>query len=166
MTRPSRTRIKFCGITRRQDAVAAVDLGVDALGFVQVPHSRRYLPAERAGRIRRGLPPFVSAVALFKDADSAFVQDAIDAQKPDLLQFHGGAEPGYGASFGLPYVKALAMGGPRTLPAAARRYRSATALLLDSHAEGGLGGTGKTFAWKGLGPLPKPVLLAGGLDAI
>lgn len=160
-----RTRIKFCGITRKVDAQDAVALGVDALGFVLVPASPRFVAPQRARAIRRDLPPFVSAVALFKDADSSFVQDAIDALAPDLLQFHGSEDAAFCASFGLPYVKAVAMGVPQDLARATRRFRSASALLLDSHAEGGLGGSGKAFDWRRVGASSLPLVLAGGLNA-
>lgn len=161
----SRIRIKFCGITRAPDAEAAVDLGVDALGFVLVPASKRFVAPERAAKVRRRLPPFVSAVALFLDADAAFVQDAIDALQPDLLQFHGHEDAAYCASFGLPYIKAIPMGGALDAARAARRFRTAAALLLDGHAAGALGGRGEAFDWKRARGVPAPVILAGGLDA-
>lgn len=164
-----RIRIKFCGITRAADAEAAVALGVDALGFVLVPASARFCAATRAAAMRRRLPPFVSCVALFKDPDSSLVQDAIDALRPDLLQFHGREDAAFCASFGLPYMKALPMGEPQDLARAARRFRGAAALLLDSHAGGALGGSGRSFDWKrarGAGQrLDLPLVLAGGLKA-
>lgn len=159
-----RTRIKFCGITRERDAQAAVELGVDALGFVLVPASPRYLSPERAARISAKLPPFVATVALFKDADAAFVQDAIDALRPAMLQFHGEEEAGFCASFGLPYVKAVAMGERQSLAGQARRFRDASGLLLDSHARGGMGGRGETFDWSRVTAVRLPLLLAGGLN--
>lgn len=158
-----RTRIKFCGITRAGDAEAAVALGVDALGFVLVPASRRFLAPARARAIRRRLPPFVSAVALFRDADSASVQDAIDALAPDLLQFHGREDAAFCASFGLPYLKAVPMAGRPDLAREARRHRRAAALLLDGHGEGEMGGSGRAFAWRRVPRLPLPIVLAGGL---
>jgi phosphoribosylanthranilate isomerase len=160
----TRTRIKFCGITREKDAQAALSMGVDALGFVLVPASPRYIAADRAAAIRRGLPPFVSTVALLKDADAAFVQDAIDTLKPDLLQFHGEEPADFCASFGLPYIKAVAMGEKQSLAALARRYKGAAGLLLDSHAKGGMGGRGETFDWSRVTAVKLPLVLAGGLN--
>ncbi len=159
----NRTRIKFCGITRDKDAQAAVALGVDAIGFVLVPASPRAIAADKAAAIRRRLPPFVSAVALFKDADAAFVQEAIDILGPDLLQFHGEEPADFCASFGLPYMKAVAMGEKQSLAALARRYKDATGLLLDSHAKGGMGGRGETFDWSRVTAVKTPLVLAGGL---
>lgn len=161
----TRTRIKFCGIRRVADAEAAVGLGVDALGFVLVPQSRRYLPPQRAAAIRKRLPPFVSAVALFMDAAAAEVQLAIDVLRPDLLQFHGREDPAFCASFGLPYLKAVAMQADVSLARQARDYRDAAALLLDAHAPGTMGGSGQTFDWSGVAQTKRPVVLAGGLDS-
>ncbi len=142
-------------------------MGVDAVGFVLVPGSSRYITAEAAARIRQRIPPLVTTVALFKDADAQLVQDAIDILHPDLLQFHGDEAPGFCASFGMPYVKALALGGGAALAAPARRYREASALLLDGHTTGAMGGLGKAFDWKAqqaaVNKLKLPVILAGGL---
>jgi len=163
MSTLNRTRIKFCGITRDKDAQAGVELGADALGFVLVPASRRYVAPERAAAIRRRLPPFVSAVALFQDADASFVQEAVDALRPELLQFHGDEDAEFCASFGLPYLKAVAMGEKQSLAAQARRFRDAAGLLLDSHARGGLGGRGEAFDWSRVTAVKAPLVLAGGL---
>lgn len=162
----TRTRIKFCGITRDKDAQAAVALGVDALGFVLVPASPRYVAADKAAAIRRRLPPFVSTVALFKDADAGSVQDAIDSLRPDLLQFHGEEPADYCESFGLPYLKAVAMGEKQSLAALARRYKGASGLLLDSHAKGGMGGRGEAFDWSRVTAVKVPLVLAGGLNPV
>lgn len=158
-----RTRIKFCGIRRPADAKAAVDLGVDAIGFVLVPQSKRYVAPEQAAKLRAQLPPFVSAVALFMDAPAADVLEAIDVLRPDLLQFHGREEPSFCAMFGLPYMKAVAMAGTSAPTREARRFAGAAALLLDSHAPGAMGGRGETFDWSKVRTLRHPLVLAGGL---
>ena len=158
-----RTRIKFCGITRARDAQAAALLGVDALGFVLVPASARCIAPQAAARIRADLPPMISVVALFKDAAAAQVQDAIDELAPDLLQFHGDEDAAYCASFGLPYLKAVSMQAAANLKRAAKAHPHAAALLLDSHAQGGMGGSGKTFAWKQPAKVRQPLIVAGGL---
>lgn len=160
----SRTRIKFCGLRRATDVQVAVDCGVDAVGFVLVAASPRYLSAEAAARLRERLPPFVNAVALFKDSDAASVQNAIDVLRPDLLQFHGSEPAEFCESFGLPYLKSVAMRGKVSLSREARRYASATGLLLDGHAPGEMGGKGETFDWRDLPTVKKPLLLAGGLN--
>lgn len=159
-----RTRIKFCGITRLEDALKGVELGADALGFVLAPGSPRFLTAQAAAAIRRQLPPLVTAVALLRDAPGDTVWEAIDALQPDLLQFHGAETPEFCASFGLPYIKAVAMrGAHHPLDQIARDYAGAAGLLLDGHAPGEMGGQGQTFDWSSIGRLAKPVILAGGL---
>lgn len=162
---PQRTRIKFCGITRLQDAVQAAQLGVDALGFVLVPQSPRVIAAADAVKIRSNLPPFVSAVALFRNAGASAVRAAIKILQPDLVQFHGDEEAAFCEQFGLPYMKAVAMAKPQDLNTIAARHRSARALLLDSHSPQGMGGSGQVFDWKLVQAVDKPVMLAGGLHA-
>ena len=85
----TRTRIKICGITREQDLRAAVDAGADALGFVFYAKSPRYVTPERAGELCAGLPPFVSAVALFVNPTVDEVQAVAQAMPLALIQFHG-----------------------------------------------------------------------------
>src|SRR5258706_8923576 len=74
----TRTRIKFCGITRVQDAQAAAALGVDAVGLVLTRKSPRFIEVAQAREIRRSLPPFVTAVVLFMDDEPAWIAQAID----------------------------------------------------------------------------------------
>lgn len=159
-----RTRIKFCGITRAEDAEAAVALGVDLLGFVLVPASPRAIDPAEAERIRRRLPPGVASVALFKDATAQALQDALAVFAPDWLQFHGSEDAAQCDAAGRPYLKALAMGQSLDLLAAAATFPSAHALLLDGHAPGAMGGSGQTFDWqRAQTALGRPVFVAGGL---
>ncbi len=162
-----RVRIKICGITRLEDSQAAVDLGVDALGFVFWPQSPRFIAPERAAAIIRRLPPFVTAVGLFVDPADADVAAALDAGC-DLLQFHGDESPAQcaeqSARHHRPWIKALRVNAATDLRAAAQRYVGARALLLDAFVDGVPGGTGSRFDWT-LIPrdLALPVVLAGGL---
>jgi len=161
-----RTRIKFCGITRAEDARVAAALGVDALGFVFVPGSPRCLTLHAAAAIREQLPPLISVVTLLQNPNSDEVWETIDAMQPHLLQFHGEETAQFCASFGMPYLKAVAMRGPqRPLAEVAADYADAAALLLDGHAAGELGGQGKTFDWADIAAGVKiPLILAGGLN--
>lgn len=154
-------RIKICGITRREDAQAAAAAGADAIGLVFVPASSRAVTIEQADRICRALPPFVTRVGLFVDAAADQVAQVLAGVALDCLQFHGDEEPEYCRQFGRPWIKALAMGGD-ALPDW-ERYRQADALLLDSHGEGKLGGSGKVFDWDRVPTLDRPWILAGGL---
>jgi phosphoribosylanthranilate isomerase len=112
------------------------------------------------------LPPFVSAVGLFVDAAADEVRGVLNTTRLDLLQFHGDESPAYCSQFGLPYLKAVRVRPDLNLLQYAAEFDDAAGLLLDAYQEGVAGGTGQTFDW-GLIPrdLPKPVILAGGLNA-
>jgi phosphoribosylanthranilate isomerase len=159
-----RTRIKFCGITRSEDALAAVALGVDALGLIFAEGSPRRLGLAAAAAIRGRIPPLVTVVSLLRNHSAAQVREVIAAVRPDLLQFHGDEDPAFCAGFGLPYLKAVGMKGlAKPLAEVARDYSEASALLLDGHAPGEAGGRGERFDWGGIAAIDKPVVLAGGL---
>lgn len=160
-----RTRVKICGITRADDALAAASLGVDAVGLVFYARSPRHVEIEQAAAICRQLPAFVTSVALFLDADPSEVRRVLDQVPIDLLQFHGSEDPAYCEQFGRPYIKALGMGSLSSegLVSRAGDFRTARGLLLDSHAHGAAGGTGESFDWSAIPELNKPVVLAGGL---
>ena len=158
-----RTRVKICGVTRREDAAAAVRLGADALGFNFWRGSSRALETTQAAAVMRTLPPFATKVGLFVDAPPQYVQVVCKALPLDLLQFHGDETPGYCKSFGKPYIKALRGESAEALARDAASYGEAMAILVDGFEGERFGGTGKTFDWSVLPPLPKPLVLAGGL---
>lgn len=159
-----RTRIKLCGMTRPEDAEAAARLGADAIGLILARGGPRFISLEQAAIIRRRLPPFVQAVAVFRNPAAAEVEQALAALRPDLLQFHGEESPEFCERFGVPYLRAVPMQGTVSPADWARRYASATALLLDAHAPGEQGGQGRSFDWSRVpADLGKPVVLAGGL---
>lgn len=159
----SRVRIKFCGLTRATDVERAVALGVDAIGLVLTPRSKRRLDPQAARELRRQIPPFVTAVALFMDDDPAWVAEAISIVQPDLLQFHGGESAADCLRHGRRYLKAVPMGAGDPLAVIAQ-HPAATGFLLDSHAPGASGGSGVAFDWS---RTPRGVesalILAGGL---
>lgn len=161
----SRTRIKFCGFTRAEDIDLAVALGVDAIGLICVPDSKRFLTPTAAAALRRRLPPFVSAVLLLSNADIAWADTALEAVEPDLVQFHGTESASYCSGFGRRYLKSVSVSHAEDVRAAARSHAQAAALLLDSHVPGGMGGTGQVFDWT---QIPRdvelPLILAGGLN--
>jgi phosphoribosylanthranilate isomerase len=162
----SRTRIKFCGITRVEDAMRAAAMGADAIGMVFTARSRRCVAIERARAIREAVPPFVDVVALFMDDERDWVEEVVARVQPDFLQFHGAETREECVSHGRPYLKAIAMGeGTKALERMAG-YPDAAALLLDGHGLGESGGGGRAFDWS-LVPAAarQPLILAGGLDA-
>jgi len=158
----ARTRVKFCGIARPQDAEAAVQTGADAIGLILVPGSPRFIDAAQAAIIRRRLPPFVQAVALFRNATADTVRRALGELHPDLLQFHGEESPEFCAGFGVPYLRAVPMKHGADLADWERRFAGAAALLLDAHGAGEQAGQGRTFDWSGI-RATRPFVLAGGL---
>lgn len=161
-----RTRSKICGITRVEDALAAVACGADAIGLVFYAQSSRAVTADRAAEIVACLPPFVDAVGLFVDADAAEVRSVMNTVRLDLLQFHGDEPPAYCDSFSVPYIKAARVRPGLNLVEYAARYSGAKGLLLDAYVEGVAGGTGERFDWSLIpSDLPKPIILAGGLTA-
>ncbi len=160
------TRIKICGITRVEDALAAARSGADAIGLVFYERSPRLVSIEQAGQLAGALPPFVSVAGLFVDAEAAFVREVLSRVPLDILQFHGGESPQYCAQFNKPFLKAIRINAGVDLLQCASDFRSARGLLLDAHVEGIPGGTGTTFDWTLIPKhMPLPVILSGGLDA-
>ncbi len=158
------TRVKICGITRVEDALVAAAEGVDAIGLVFYEKSPRNIQPEKAAEICATLPAFVTSVALFKDANADMVAQVIAGTAIDLLQFHGSETVAFCEQFQRPYIKAVGMDGVSDIHAFAKRYQSARGLLLDSHAPGAAGGTGRTFDWREVpDDLAQSVILAGGL---
>lgn len=158
------TRVKICGITRVEDALAAAHAGADALGLVFHAASPRHVEPAHAAQIARALPPFVSTVALFVNPAVDAVRAVLDAVRPDLLQFHGEESPAFCAAFGVPYLKALRVKAGVDLLQSAVFFADARGLLLDAWSAAAHGGTGERFDWSLIPPgLPLPVVLAGGL---
>ena len=161
----SRTRIKICGITRPEDLVAAVNAGADAVGFVFYPPSPRALSLEVAAELARRVPPFVTRVGLFVNAEPAQVSATLAAVPIDLLQFHGDEDAAYCEQFRRPYLKAARVKPGLDLLEFARAYPTAQGLLLDAWVEA-YGGVGQSFDWSLIPErMPMPLVLSGGLHA-
>ena len=158
-------RVKVCGITRDEDAKAAVQAGVDAIGFVFWPHSARYIDPNSARRIAANIPPFVCIVGVYVDPDAAWVEETMQVARLNLLQFHGDETPEFCNQFSQPYIKAIRVKQDTDLLQYAERYHSAKGLLLDTYAENIPGGTGHAFDWRLIPQhLPLPLVLSGGLN--
>jgi len=156
-------RVKICGITRLEDALAAAELGADALGFNLWPGSPRFVRPEAAREIVARLPPFVAAVGVFVNQPPAEVVRLAAAAGVALVQLHGDEAPRDCEGLGLRVIKAFRVAGEEDL-AAIPAYGSVAAVLLDSRSQG-FGGSGRAFDWelarRAAGP--KPLVLAGGL---
>ena len=157
-------RVKICGITNAADAVAAVDAGADALGFMFFENSKRNVSFPNAAEIIRELPPFVSTVGVFVNPTADAVRRAIETIGIDTLQFHGEEPPEFCTAFELKVIKAFRVRDRGSLRDCSN-YRDC-AWLLDSYVEGALGGTGQVFDWDvavEATRLSRMVILAGGL---
>ena len=168
----NRTRIKICGLTREQDVDAAVSAGADAIGLVMYSPSPRHVTLERAAALAARLPPFVTPVLLFVNADAIEIAAACARIPVAILQFHGDETPETCLRAGRPFLRAARMPlddnvapcSPRfDLLKYANDYSAAQAILLDAHVEG-YGGGGKTFNWSLLPPsVNAHLVLSGGL---
>jgi phosphoribosylanthranilate isomerase len=162
----ARTRIKICGLTREADVDAAVAAGADAVGFVLWPGSARHVTVARAAELAARLPPFVTPVGLFVNAEPGEIAAACAAMPNLILQFHGDetAPQCDAGSGGRPYLRAARMTTGFDLLDFAQSYPRAQAILLDAHVDG-YGGGGKVFDWSLIpSGVPRPVVLSGGLN--
>jgi len=161
-------KVKICGITNSEDALAACEYGADALGFIFYKKSPRFIELERVKDIIKDLPPFVTTVGVFVDEDADRISEIADAAKLDIIQLHGSEPPEFCNVFKRKIIKAFKIQGQgargKGQENEIRRY-TVSAYLLDTYKEGVEGGTGETFNWeiakeaKGFGR----IILAGGL---
>jgi phosphoribosylanthranilate isomerase len=161
---PSRVRVKICGITRPQDALAAANAGTDAIGLIFYEKSPRYVTIDSARLIVKTIPPFVTIVGLFVDAMKDEINTVLDNIPLDILQFHGDESDEQCQQYSRPYIKAVRMREQIKLDDVADQYSGASALLLDTYVKDARGGTGIVFDWLMIPPeRNKPIILAGGL---
>jgi phosphoribosylanthranilate isomerase len=181
----TRTRIKICGLTRAQDVRVCAQHGVDALGFVFYPPSKRFVSAQHAAELCADLPAFISTVALFVNPEPQAVQDVVHSLRPSLLQFHGDEAPDFCASFGVPYLKAFRVGAPgldtpANVANTCAAFSLAAGWLFDSYTPA-FGGSGQGFDHALLSEVSgasalrsedtvahgsyRPMVLSGGLNA-
>ena len=165
-----RTRVKICGITRVEDALAAVRAGADAIGLNFWPGTPRRVALDVARTIVAALPPFVGRVGLFVDPDPAQVRAVLEAVPLDALQFHGSEPAALCRSFDRPYLKAIAVKDGVDLLESVSQFDDAAGLIFDAFRPGDLpGGTGHAFDWSRLSAelraaMRPPLVLSGGLD--
>ena len=150
--------VKICGITRLEDALAAVEAGANAIGFVFWPKSPRFIDPHRARAIAAQLPPFVTPVGLFVNQPREYVGGVASLVRLGAVQLHGDETPEFAASIAAPVIKALPIDRAEAWPEGAT-------LLLDAHDPVQRGGTGRTIDWTAAAAIAarRRVLLAGGL---
>ncbi len=167
---PQRTRVKMCGTTRYEDALAAVRFGVDALGFIFYDKSPRYIVPEKAAEIFRSLPPFINHVGVFVDSPLA---EVVQTARLGLsfVQLHGTESPSYCLELrevlpGCGIIKAFRVGNESYSDAFTPYESCVDAYLLDTYVKGTSGGTGLVFDWSIIDrlKLKRPTILAGGLS--
>lgn len=159
-------RVKICGITSREDACAAVEAGADALGFIFVKGSPRWIEPEAAAVIAAELPPFVATVGVFVDRTAEAIESIVTSCGISLAQLHGNVPPDECGRLRIPYVKAIRIRSEDDL-AGLYKYKQARAFLLDTYAADRLGGTGRTFPWEIAAKAAREarIILSGGLTA-
>jgi phosphoribosylanthranilate isomerase len=159
-----RVRVKICGITRREDALAAARAGADAIGLVFYPPSPRCLSLAQARALRSALPPFVTAVALFVNPAREEVERVLAEVRPDALQFHGEEDPAFCRQFGVPYIKACRIREGTDLLKYCAPFTDAQGWLADAYVEA-YGGVGARFDWRLVPAVrDRPLILSGGLS--
>ena len=154
-------RVKICGITSVADALAAVEAGADALGFVFASSPRQVTP-EQARAILREVPPFVTTVGLVVDQDP---RPILEQCALDVIQFHGAESAAQVAPWGRRALKAFRLRSEADLEPLSQ-YEMVGAFLLDAYVPGVAGGTGHRFPWSlavEARRFGKPVIVAGGL---
>lgn len=156
-------RVKICGITNLEDALAAVNYGADALGFVFYKGSPRYISTEAAREIIKQLPPLITTVGVFVDETPEMIEETLRHVPVDIAQLHG-HEPPESCLLSRRVIKAIRVKELSDLEPL-KKYR-ASAFLLDTYTPESLGGTGQIFNWD-IAVAAKQfgnIILAGGLN--
>lgn len=159
-----RVKVKYCGITNKEDLKEAVNYGVDALGFILWPGSKRSVDIHRLILLSNKVPVFVSRVGVFFNQSYDFISSCTPFL--DVLQFHGNENSKFCNLFNKPWIKALRMSHTIDLLMESEIYSKASGLLLDTYCACLPGGTGKSFDWFKIQPIiNKNIILAGGLHS-
>ena len=176
------TRVKVCGITNLDDARMAVQAGADALGFIFVENTPRFVTPEQVGPIVRRLPPFVTAVGVFWDHPAGHVKAVVEACGLGAIQFHGDETPEDCQGYSVPVIKTIKLPPAGTIDGlpeyrvterfGAFLYRKVVAAyLLDSQARWSEGEGREPVEWRSIRVMGQmsppesrvPIILSGGL---
>ena len=161
-------KIKICGLTNKDDALNAIALNVDALGFIFYEHSPRYISPEKVETFVLDLPPFINTIGVFVNATPDYINSVVKRCKLNGIQLHGSEPPEFCTQFSLPTIKAIPVREHSDITAIPKYKGCVNGILLDTKAENVHGGTGKTFDW-GLALEAKeydtPLILSGGINA-
>jgi len=176
------TRVKICGITSLEDARMAVQAGADALGFIFVENTPRFVTPEQVAPIVRALPPFVTPVGIFWDHPAGHIKAVIEACGLRVVQFHGDETPEDCQGYSVPVIKTIKLPPVSTIDGlpgyrvterfGALLYRKVVAAyLLDSQARWSEGEGREPLEWRSIRLMadesPResqlPIVLSGGL---
>lgn len=158
-------KIKICGITCLEDALAAVDMGADILGFNFYEKSPRYIPIDKALEIIDKIPTFVDTAGIFVNPAADYIEDITEQGFLNWIQLHGDESPDFCASFAhlsARIMKAVRVASPEDIEKAA--MFPTDAILFDAYDPESYGGTGKRFDWSTIPHLNRRVFLAGGIN--
>lgn len=156
-------KVKICGITNAADARLAVEAGADALGFIFVENTPRFVTPEQAAAIIRLLPPFVTPVGVFWDHPTGHVKAVAEACGLRALQLHGDETPDDVAQYALPVIKTIKASGPQDLARMEPFQGRVAAFLLDSAARWSEGEARQPIEWRLARLAPGPIILSAGL---
>src|SRR5437773_1950518 len=156
--------VKICGITRMEDAEAAVVAGAGAIGFVFWPESPRFIDVHRARSIVSSLPPFVTPVGVFVNQPIEYVTEVAHQVQLGAVQLHGDENPSYAGGLTRPVIKAVSLDATAA-SSEVDQWPERITLLLDVHDPVHRGGTGRTIDWSAaaLVASQRRAILAGGL---
>jgi len=158
-------KVKICGITNYDDAIAAAERGADMLGFNFFPKSPRYILPQEAGKIISKLPAFVDIVGLFVNDSYKNITETIEQCSLDWVQLHGDETIEFCERFNgvnIRTMKAFRVKDEKDIERAEKYFTDA--ILLDAFDPDKYGGTGLTFDWNIIGNVTKRVFLAGGIN--
>jgi len=159
------TKVKICGITNYDDAIAAMDMGADLLGFNFYPDSPRYVTPQQATDIINKLPGFIDTAGVFVNASIERIHETNAVCQLDWVQLHGDEDPDFCRSLlshNVRIIKAIRVKDQADIERADSFFTDA--VLLDAFNPDKYGGTGLTFDWNVIGHIGKRVFLAGGIN--
>ncbi|MGB5847363.1 MAG: phosphoribosylanthranilate isomerase [Ignavibacteriaceae bacterium] len=157
-------RIKICGITNTEDALAAESFGADAVGFIFYKKSKRYITPELAMHIINTLSPFTTKVGVFVDETFENINKISKLTGINLVQLHGNENPDILKSISLPIIKAFRVDDNFDY-SKLNQYQEYS-ILLDAYSENDYGGTGNKFNWAKIPfEIKNKIILAGGISS-
>lgn len=160
-------KVKICGITNLEDAIASVGAGCNALGFVFYKKSPRYIIPQQAKRIIRLIPSSITKIGVFVNAKKKTIDNIARMCKLDILQFHGYESPEFCKKFkGYKIIKAVRIKNKNSLNGLSKY--PVWGFMFDSYNKNLFGGTGNKFDWniiKNIKLKKRNIFLSGGLDA-